>query len=390
MINKPLNKIDKGDLEDLIKNSVSEGKQIEYKEGLPGTSPSDRREFLADISSFANTIGGDLLFGIEEEKGVPTKIKGIEIKDIDQQKLQLENMIRDGIEPRIIYTIQPIVLSDKKTVLVIRVNQSWIGPHRVIFQGHDKFYARNSSGKYPVDTIELRTAFNLSDTLVDKIKKFYTQRIMDLMANKTPIPFYEGGKIILHLIPLSAFNPGIKYSFEPYHTNPAKLAPMRSSGWNTRYNLEGFVSYSGGQEGKTHSYTQLYRNGIIEAVEGLTLMRDRGPLYISHRYEGMLLNYIQELFAVMQELQVSTPLYIFISLTDVKGFKIVPDKSKFLFFDENDHFPIDRNILILPEVLIENYGINLISTLKSTFDLVWNACGYEWSWNYDKNGAWIG
>lgn len=25
-------------------------------------------------------------------------------------------------------------------VLIIRVGKSWIGPHRGIFQGHDKFY----------------------------------------------------------------------------------------------------------------------------------------------------------------------------------------------------------------------------------------------------------
>lgn len=389
MINKPLDNIIKEDLEDLIKNSVSEGKQIEYKISLPGSSPSEKKEFLADVSSFANTIGGDLIFGIDEKNGVPIKITGMEIENVDQLKLQLENIIRDGIEPRIIYSIRPIPLSNKKYILIIRVNQSWIGPHRVIFQGHDKFYARNSSGKYPMDTMELRTAFNLSDTLIDKIKKFNTQRIVELEANKTPVPLHDGGKIIIHLIPLSAFSPGIRCSFEQYKTNSGKLEPMRSGGgWSTRYNLDGFLCHSGGTKGESYTYTQLYRNGIIEGVDGLTLMRDK-KLYIPYLYENMVVHYIQRLFTVLQEIGVSTPLYVFISFTGVKGFLIVPDSSRYWHLDEKDYYPINQDILQLPEVWVTDFNCNLVDTLKPTFDLLWNACGYERSLNYDQEGKWI-
>jgi len=34
-------------------------------------------------------------------------------------------------------------------VLVVRSERSWIGPHRVVLKGHDKFYARNSAGNIP-------------------------------------------------------------------------------------------------------------------------------------------------------------------------------------------------------------------------------------------------
>ncbi len=390
MINKPLDKIIQDDLEDLIKNSVSEGKQIEYKAGLPGGSPSEKKEFLADVSSFANTIGGDLIFGIEEKGGAPVKVTGVEIENVDQQKLQLENIIRDGIEPRIVYSIQPILLASKKYVLIIRINQSWIGPHRVIFQGNDKFNARNSSGKYQLDTIELRTAFNLSETLIDKIKNFHTQRIIDISSGKTPVPLYEGGKIVLHIIPMSSFNPGIKYSFESYKANPAKLEPMRSGGgWNTRYNLDGFLSYSGSQDDKSYTYTQLFRNGAIEAVEGMALMKDKGTAYIPAAYEPMILHYIPKLFAIMNELEVATPVYVFVTLIGVKGFKIVPTGSNF-FFDEADYYPIDKDTIFLPEILINDWQVDLEKTLKPAFDLVWNACGYEKSLNYDKDGNWTG
>jgi hypothetical protein len=45
-------------------------------------------------------------------------------------------------------------------------DRSWIAPHRV--KANDKFYGRNSKGKYPLDVSELRTAFMLSEQLTEK------------------------------------------------------------------------------------------------------------------------------------------------------------------------------------------------------------------------------
>lgn len=62
-LNRPLDSVEESDLQELIDNQVPEGKTIEYKEALPGNSDGDKKEFLADVSSFANAAGGDLIFG---------------------------------------------------------------------------------------------------------------------------------------------------------------------------------------------------------------------------------------------------------------------------------------------------------------------------------------
>lgn len=208
MINKPLDKIDRDDLEQLLSNTVLESKTIEYKRQLPNDSDKEKKGFLADISSFANASGGDLIFGIEEEKGYPKSIDGMEIDNIDEEIRKYENIIRYGIEPRVNFETRPVNISDKKFVLVFRVKKSWIGPHRVIYQGHDKFYSRNTKEKYPLDTSELRTAFNFSHTIIEQISKFKTERIIQIIANNFPAPLSEGAKIVLHLIPLESFSPG--------------------------------------------------------------------------------------------------------------------------------------------------------------------------------------
>jgi len=74
MILKLLNAITEEDLQSLITNGVAEGRTIDYKRDLPGNSDGDKKEFLADVSSFANTGGGDLVFGMDEAGGLPTRI----------------------------------------------------------------------------------------------------------------------------------------------------------------------------------------------------------------------------------------------------------------------------------------------------------------------------
>ncbi len=54
MIPNEIDQITEDDLHALIENSISEGKTIEYKQELPNNSDSAKKEFLADVSSFAN------------------------------------------------------------------------------------------------------------------------------------------------------------------------------------------------------------------------------------------------------------------------------------------------------------------------------------------------
>jgi hypothetical protein len=65
VIAKEFTSISASDVLDLATNSVAEGRMLEYKQALPTTwSDDDKREFLVDISSFGNAVGGDLIYGI--------------------------------------------------------------------------------------------------------------------------------------------------------------------------------------------------------------------------------------------------------------------------------------------------------------------------------------
>jgi len=386
MLNKDLDKIVLKDLENLVQNSIGEGKSIEYKLLLPGASDNDKKEFLADVSSFANTLGGDLIYGIREKNGVAIKIEGVSVLNEDAEITKFDNIIRDGIEPRIQVAIHKIRINNNNFVFIFRINKSWIGPHRVIFRGHDKFYARNSGGKYALDTFELKTAFNFSDALVDKLKNFRIERITAIMADDTPVPLSGGGKIILHLIPLEAFNPNFRINIQSYaEIANRKLYPINCSGWNNRINLNGILTYSAEINGNSASYTQLYRNGIIEAVEGRFLRIDKEKYIPSIVYERELLNSLERFLGIQKELNINPPILIFLTFTGIKGFKMYVDTFKY----STNGYAIEKDILLLPEYLIESYDINSKEILKPMFDLIWNACGFDGSFNFDDNGNWV-
>jgi predicted HTH transcriptional regulator len=65
---KTIASISEDDLLELIIAKEAESKEIDYKRLLPGRTDADRREFLYDLSSFANTSGGYLVFGMDEKK----------------------------------------------------------------------------------------------------------------------------------------------------------------------------------------------------------------------------------------------------------------------------------------------------------------------------------
>jgi len=82
MLYKSIDQIDISDMQALIDNEVGESKTIEYKSELKIDLGDDRKEFLADITSFANADGGDILFGIKEDAktNLPTELCGIEME----------------------------------------------------------------------------------------------------------------------------------------------------------------------------------------------------------------------------------------------------------------------------------------------------------------------
>ncbi|WP_416240463.1 helix-turn-helix domain-containing protein [Pedobacter sp. GR22-10] len=74
---------------------------MEYKQDIPLSNDQDKREFLYDVSSFANAGAGDLIVGITEDgaTGLSNGCPGVEIDNTNEFTRKIENLLRDGIAP---------------------------------------------------------------------------------------------------------------------------------------------------------------------------------------------------------------------------------------------------------------------------------------------------
>jgi len=377
------------DLQALVDAGVSELRTIEFKESLAVATDSERKEFLADVSSFANAAGGHLIYGMRESAGVATEVCGIELANPDAEILRLENLIRDGLDPRLpSHDIASVALSDGKSALVLRIAKSWAGPHMVRFQNHGKFYSRNSRGKYQLDVDELRATFASSGDDATKLSRFRPNRIAKIVSGETPVPLQDCPKIVLHLVPQSALSSREAFNVVSLAPRLADLAPIYATGWDTRLNFDGLLTWSQFREDQpSHSYLQIFRNGSIEAVEAFLLRpRDGGVLTIpSLTFDNEILESVARFLLIQRSMGVLPPIYIMLSMLGIKGYTMGVPTGIY-----HDSHPIDREMLLVPEVMVEKYETAVDAVLKPALDIVWNASGWAGSIYYDSLGKWIG
>jgi hypothetical protein len=391
VIEKPIDKIEKIDIESLVTARVSERKTLEYKLQLPTNQTDDKREFLYDVSSFANTVGGDIVFGIADERdsagrptGMPMPPQGLTQENLSSEILRMENLVRDGIDPRIAgIEWLPIPGFPSGPILIMRIPRSWIAPHMVTFGGASRFYARNSVGKYPLNVGEIRSAFLASSALGENLRRFRFERIAKAIENDLPLPLGEGAKILLHLVPLSALDPTSAHDVITGSVDlQLRLEPMSApGGWNRRYNFDGLMTYPSG----VASYAQLFRSGIIEAAEGeLFKWSQDGKSIPTTASEDEILKAVRRYLRLQRELGVLLPIAVLLTLIGVKGF-VLSLPNRYLVHMRTG---IDRDVLPIPEVLVQSYEASEHEILRPVFNALWQSGGFQNSFSYDENGNW--
>jgi len=383
MIQHPFEHITLADLQGLIDNDIRESKTIEYKRDLPGSSDSDKNNFLSAVSSLANTEGGDLIYGIEAKDGSPKELTGVDsTQETDKIKLRLEQMCRSGLDPKLPkFEMNFISQSDKGPILVIRVAKSWNSPHRVIANGGAHFYGRHSAGKFQMDVSELRTAFTLSDKVADRINNFRQERLASIHSHNTPVPIALGCKMVLHIIPLSAFASSENIDISKQHEFLRNFLMIgRSRVEISKISLDGVINYSHVVEGRSAAYTKIYRRGIIEAV--YVWSKERGLIASTH-CEDILIKAVHQYQLLLKHIEIVPPYYLFLSFVGASDFKFAApsDFGGGYYAVQADHEFID-----LPEIVVMGQDISTEALLKPVFDTMWNAFGYPASLNYDAEG----
>lgn len=369
-----LKNIKKADLQALIDNQVFENRELEYKdysfEG--GKLPDKQRDkFMKEIAAFANTNGGTIIIGMQEDENrLPTKLSGtgMGLGDFDGWLSSFKQMVLSRIRPHL-HGIEcvPVVLEDNNIAIVISIPKSYARPHSFWDGNKDEFFMRHVNGIMYMDIDDLRKEFLYTSGLQDKIKEFKRERISLILANECVGDLGNLAKLVIHIIPEWSFELGNIVDLKQLYMN-SSVHPLSGSSWNYRYNADGYCIL--GASRLLHyipTYTQFFHNGIIEATEVRSISGYREKeVYDWSALQGQLMRVITDYGSLLEMMDVPKPWHISASLLNAKGYVTSTcwDMSA----------PIERDIVnSLEGICTEDSPMQ--DALKVVFDSLSNAFG---------------
>jgi hypothetical protein len=345
-----------------------------------------------------NTIGGDIIIGMNAKAGVPTDFHPLHINP-DDEKLRLENVARSGLQPRIYgLEVRDYPIAGGGFVLVVRIPRSYNQPHRIVRQGtgHHRFYARSSAGKYEPNVDELRLLFGRAPLLADRIRDFRFDRIAKITANDAPVPLLDGRLLTLHVIPFSAFDTGLSLPLNPRDRLYDGFPPMLSLYTNSsRINVDGLLTLSSSNRSvkEQRAYVQLFHSGIVEAVASSFLQGNRTPQSLGHltllQTEACIVQYSHRYIRSLMPLGCVPPFTVLVSLIGVKGVPYSFSLGDRVFEVEEQAGILDRDQLHFREAIIDDVepdANEYAKRLRPVLDQLANAAGWATTPSFDASG----
>lgn len=390
----PVDDITEEDLLRLKEAAVPERQDFDYKRDSYGRSDADKVEFLADVSSFANTAGGHIVIGMAEDGGRPTELVGLE-GNVDEEKQRLEAIAHSGLEPPILgLRMASVPLSGDKHAIVIRVPRSWNPPHRVVAYGRNRFWARNSAGKYEPKVDQLRQLFLTAPALADRVRDFRLDRITKIAAGETPVRLIDRNCLVLHVVPFESLDGTFRYDVKDLINRWTEFTPITpdGGGMDWRINLDGLVTLSGMDDhGKCKTYTQIWRTGLIESVRAGIIVEDQnGNSGVSAiTQERNLIYALTNHLHVARKISLPLPLVVMVSLIGVNS-AYLGVKKRYANFTSN---VFDRDMVHASAIDVDAFPASAAEVarhLRRAFDEIANAANLPESPHFHENGDWIG
>jgi hypothetical protein len=168
-----------------------EGLRIDFKSSFP----SDLPKFM---TAFANTSGGIIILGVEENQGIPQEIVGIPLGKADINT-RITEIAYGAINPPLVPEVGLARMPKDKSkgVVVIRIQESQYPPHMMETGGENSIYVRVNDECRKADLRTIEALFNkrkVDAETFDHLESKYGS----LIGIKS---FYEKGVRTISVIP---------------------------------------------------------------------------------------------------------------------------------------------------------------------------------------------
>lgn len=366
-----------------VETGVSENTYLDFKRDLPGRDNRGTNDLVADVSAFANSSGGDLIYGIDENGAGQAANIVPQGGNMDEEARRVQDVIMNNIEPRVPGVQVVAIQVAGGFVLIIRVPQSWAGPHRV--KTNNAFYLRENGRKRTLDVPEIRGLFLRSEQQSQRVRDFRTERLGQILAGGAPHRLVPGALLVGHFVPTQAALGGVSVDPVPYMRQRG-LPVLSTTLPSARINADGALVVRNPNAEGTFGYSQLFRNGYFETVKVLSAPEgERAPLG-SIAYEREFIQLVRVLRDEYTHLGIGTEMTCMVSILRANRAELGLRRWDYVLADHQGYF--DRETLVLPDVLLPS-ELRPEHALRPVFDLMWQSCGLERSFNYDGAGEWV-
>lgn len=393
----PFDEITEADLQRLVEVGASESTRLDFKQMLPLTEGRDpdldaSRRFCRDVSAFANTDGGDLVYGMREEKGEAVELNGLTCADQEKYKSKLEDILKDHVEPRIgRVRLRFVPLQGGRLALVLRVPRSLEAPHGVKANGAWDFYGRRSAGNYAMSVSEIRAAFTRTQDWREGILRWHRARVDLYEAGEGVVPVQGDYRTYVHVVPLggesvldvaSALSPNRK-------EEPFDRALMRFAGWSSMNHAlpthEGIAQVRPFNGGPPRALALWTHDGRFEALFGDQLQQETREYrmgFWAEVVEDELHGYVVAGIKSLTILGIGGPYLVVTSLCGVKGATVLFDSRYHRIPGRGQPIPLASDLLVLPSIVIESNANELWMELRPILDRLAHAGGRSGSPRY--------
>lgn len=135
----------------MIADGVQEGLHLDYKDHR-AVDKTKKHDVAKDVSAFANSDGGLLIYGVSERDGYPVSgDPGVEHRDYKRE--WFEQVISSKISPRIDdVRVGQIPVNSDRSIYTVEVQKSFRGPHQA---PDHKYYKRRGTHCEPMEHYEI-------------------------------------------------------------------------------------------------------------------------------------------------------------------------------------------------------------------------------------------
>lgn len=300
---KPLTELEAADIEALIADRAQEHSRLEFKRAVPakkGSGPDTwysrqekigqhgKAELIAELVAFANSGGGTLIVGIEEDtrRNEPATACGIceipKCEEFAQRFVQSAISLVDPPLPSL--DVRGIVTGDDGAgVVVARVSASRLRPHRVTKLGN--CFVRRGENRVTMTMTEIRDMIINTRLGMERVEKRLDAlgadftRYLAAQARRGPgstlfgyrvagVPMFESLDLgaLIREIPRE-FSPGdvtVCLITRDGKTRPWQLAPIATRQHSTLVPRLGCVEFGSAEEDNARR-RRFYRDGALTA-----------------------------------------------------------------------------------------------------------------------------